>query len=317
MSENYEAIRSALAEAKLGDSSVFHLMFADPATFDARLQALLTGWAQHTDGATADDLAMAANLRAILRRIDSALQSNRIQFIDDLKSILTLSGSGSSNINTYFGRLSTPRITKLPSLTLRIASNRISGSTTITYTGPNNNSSLIAGYFTAVPKFSSMDNDIIINPTYNPQIYTPATPAAIGVLARPGDNSTVVEAVNGGYLSLDPKMSTLSLSYSSNLTNNPTRQCLALQVLPNSSIGDYDYSFDIYWTVTNNSGGSQTHGAYITVIGQDIDGTSHWDTYLLSNATLASSGIANGHSILRVARQAGLVYFGLSPVYLP
>lgn len=87
MTEQYTGFRQAMAEGYLGDSKVFHNMFASPQTLDSRIQNILTGFQQHTDSATSDDLAMPANLRDFMRKIDPASQANRIAWVDYLNSI--------------------------------------------------------------------------------------------------------------------------------------------------------------------------------------------------------------------------------------
>lgn len=82
-------IRTAMSEAYLGDSKNFHAMFAAPQTFDLRLQNILSGFAQQTDSATADDLAMAANLRAIAKEMAATDQVARIAFIEKMKTFYT------------------------------------------------------------------------------------------------------------------------------------------------------------------------------------------------------------------------------------
>lgn len=82
------AIRTALGETFGGDSSLFKALFALPQTFDARIMSILSGLAINIDAPTSDDLAMISNLRLLMKEIDSTSQSNRISFIDNLKSLL-------------------------------------------------------------------------------------------------------------------------------------------------------------------------------------------------------------------------------------
>lgn len=80
------AFRTALSEGYLGDTKNFHAMFSAPQTLDLRIQTLLSGFAQDSDSATADDLAMPANLRAIAKALSDLTQSDRIALIQALKT---------------------------------------------------------------------------------------------------------------------------------------------------------------------------------------------------------------------------------------
>ena len=82
------AIRTALGETFGGDSSLFKALFTLPQTFDARIMSILSGLGINIDTPTADDLAMIANLRLLMKEIDSTTQANRISFIDNLKTLL-------------------------------------------------------------------------------------------------------------------------------------------------------------------------------------------------------------------------------------
>jgi hypothetical protein len=60
--------------------------------------SIFSGLAINIDAPTSDDLAMIANLRLLMKEIDSTNQTNRIAFIDALKAFLTLAPS---SVDTY------------------------------------------------------------------------------------------------------------------------------------------------------------------------------------------------------------------------
>lgn len=82
------AITAAISSMHIGDTATVGDGFTDPATADARLVSLFAGLNINTDSPSADDLAMAANLRSFLRRIDVDNQTARLQFVDDLRTLL-------------------------------------------------------------------------------------------------------------------------------------------------------------------------------------------------------------------------------------
>lgn len=77
------AIRTALAEAYLGDTKVAKTLFADPATFDQRLVALLDGLGQADEtilpGAISGD-----DLKAFLATFHATSNTDRIAKVQDL-----------------------------------------------------------------------------------------------------------------------------------------------------------------------------------------------------------------------------------------
>ena len=310
------AIRTALGEAFIGDTAALKALFASPATVDARLIEMMTALGIQTDAATADDLAMLANLRLIAKEISNLSQPARIAFIQDLQAILLITGSGAA-IDTYFNhKIDVPRI--YPKTVVLMDMLRSGIGTQLHFTGPSNNNALIAGTFNPLLRFGPYDEDVTVQPLLSSYpIYSPATPATIDVAARPGDETVILETPSSCGITLDPKISEYRLSYAASLSNNPTRMNCILELPQNIRIHDFDFSWDIKWDYRNASGVSQTHAIYITIYSYDRDNTPHHDTLLLDSATLSAGATSSGRYILRVCRVLDLVYHGMSRVYLP
>lgn len=76
MPDSLVSIRTALASAFLGDTSVARSLFSDPATFDARLTSLLHGLGQDVDAPLFNAIT-SANLASIMSILDYSSQSSR------------------------------------------------------------------------------------------------------------------------------------------------------------------------------------------------------------------------------------------------
>ena len=280
---------------------------------------------------------MAANLRAFLREIDTASQANRIAFVDSLKSLLMgIGGSDASRAVTVADLLVRRQFPQVP---IQQLTRYESGVATALASGPGVNQVSSSSSPLLIKHLYSWDSDVYSNSGWQ-IIYSPSTDAFDNP-GRPGTVSgrTIVETVAGPSITLDPKYRQVDLLYWLNGTppsgqsTNPVRMNINLfQVDPYLlALGDFDYTWDIHWDILNTSGTSTYNIAmYLSVLAYDRPSVinpldpgfpgniSQAGSYALYVGSLTHPQEIKGRGVLRVVRQAGLVYLGYTPIpYAP